>query len=150
VTTAVVVDAAVALKWVVTEPGSEQAGALLTAMAEGALSLVAPEHLVGEISNGLRKRSIAVAEGANMPTTPDGVKVFQQTGIAFGPGKAANAGGVATLPATGGGRGARGGGPAGCRHRQVQHDLGALERTGGSSRSHSSCPVRASSARRCR
>jgi len=56
VTTAVVVDAAVALKWVVTEPGSEQAGALLTAMAEGALSLVAPEHLVGEISNGLRKR----------------------------------------------------------------------------------------------
>jgi glutamate dehydrogenase (NADP+) len=39
---------------------------------------------------------IAVAEGANMPTTPEGVKVFQDAGISFGPGKAANAGGVAT------------------------------------------------------
>ena len=39
---------------------------------------------------------IAVAEGANMPTTPDGVRVFLEAGIAFGPGKAANAGGVAT------------------------------------------------------
>lgn len=39
---------------------------------------------------------IAVAEGANMPTTPGGVKVFHEAGIAFGPGKAANAGGVAT------------------------------------------------------
>jgi len=39
---------------------------------------------------------IAVAEGANMPTTPEGVKVFLESGIAYGPGKAANAGGVAT------------------------------------------------------
>jgi len=39
---------------------------------------------------------IAVGEGANMPTTPGGVKVFQEAGIAYGPGKAANAGGVAT------------------------------------------------------
>jgi len=39
---------------------------------------------------------IAVAEGANMPTTPDGVRVFKDAGIAYGPGKAANAGGVAT------------------------------------------------------
>ena len=38
----------------------------------------------------------AIAEGANMPTTPGGVRVFQQSGIAYGPGKAANAGGVAT------------------------------------------------------
>ncbi|GMQ94052.1 MAG: NADP-specific glutamate dehydrogenase [Acidimicrobiia bacterium] len=37
-----------------------------------------------------------VAEGANMPTVPDGVKLFQEAGILFGPGKAANAGGVAT------------------------------------------------------
>jgi glutamate dehydrogenase (NADP+) len=44
------------------------------------------------IANGC----IAVAEGANMPTTPGGVKVFREAGIAFGPGKAANAGGVAT------------------------------------------------------
>ena len=39
---------------------------------------------------------IAVGEGANMPTTPEGVRVFQAAGIAYGPGKAANAGGVAT------------------------------------------------------
>ena len=38
----------------------------------------------------------AVAEGANMPTTPEGIKVFMKAKIAFGPGKAANAGGVAT------------------------------------------------------
>jgi glutamate dehydrogenase (NADP+) len=39
---------------------------------------------------------LAVGEGANMPTTPEGVKVFLEGGVAFGPGKAANAGGVAT------------------------------------------------------
>lgn len=39
---------------------------------------------------------IAVGEGANMPTTPDGTKVFLGGGVLFGPGKAANAGGVAT------------------------------------------------------
>lgn len=39
---------------------------------------------------------IAVGEGANMPTTPEGVKIFLEAGIAYGPGKAANAGGVAT------------------------------------------------------
>ncbi len=44
------------------------------------------------VSNGC----IAVAEGANMPTTPEGVRLFLDAGIAFGPGKAANAGGVAT------------------------------------------------------
>ena len=38
---------------------------------------------------------ICVAEGANMPTTPDGVKIFQEAKILYGPGKAANAGGVA-------------------------------------------------------
>jgi glutamate dehydrogenase (NADP+) len=39
---------------------------------------------------------IAVAEGANMPTTPEGIRVFEEAGIPFGPGKAANGGGVAT------------------------------------------------------
>jgi glutamate dehydrogenase (NADP+) len=39
---------------------------------------------------------IAVAEGANMPSTPEAVSVFQDAQIAYGPGKAANAGGVAT------------------------------------------------------
>jgi len=39
---------------------------------------------------------IAVGEGANMPCTPDAVHVFRAAGVLFGPGKAANAGGVAT------------------------------------------------------
>lgn len=37
-----------------------------------------------------------VAEGANMPTVPEGVNIFLKAGIFYGPGKAANAGGVAT------------------------------------------------------
>ncbi|MFH2046624.1 MAG: NADP-specific glutamate dehydrogenase [Pseudomonadota bacterium] len=39
---------------------------------------------------------ICVAEGANMPSTPEAVKIFQDNNILYGPGKAANAGGVAT------------------------------------------------------
>jgi glutamate dehydrogenase (NADP+) len=39
---------------------------------------------------------ICVSEGANMPTVPDGVDVFLSAKICYGPGKAANAGGVAT------------------------------------------------------
>jgi glutamate dehydrogenase (NADP+) len=39
---------------------------------------------------------IAIGEGANMPTTPEGVSVFQKAKILYAPGKAANAGGVAT------------------------------------------------------
>ena len=44
------------------------------------------------IANGV----IAVAEGANMPTTLEATKAFQDAGVLFAPGKAANAGGVAT------------------------------------------------------
>ena len=51
--------------------------------AEGAKALVA---------NGV----MAVAEGANMPSTPEAVAIFQQNGVLFAPAKAANAGGVAT------------------------------------------------------
>lgn len=43
------------------------------------------------VANGV----MAVAEGANMPTTPDAVEYLQQNGVLFGPAKAANAGGVA-------------------------------------------------------
>jgi glutamate dehydrogenase (NADP+) len=39
---------------------------------------------------------IAVGEGANMPSTPEAIKVFLDSGVSFGPAKAANAGGVAT------------------------------------------------------
>ncbi len=44
------------------------------------------------VKNGCK----AVAEGANMPTTLEGTKVFLDSGVLFGPAKAANAGGVAT------------------------------------------------------
>ena len=44
----------------------------------------------------IKNGCIAVAEGANMPCTPDAVEVFVKNNILFGPGKAANAGGVAT------------------------------------------------------
>jgi len=44
------------------------------------------------IRNGVR----IVAEGANMPTTPAASRAFSQAGVAFAPGKAVNAGGVAT------------------------------------------------------
>ncbi|MCR5428681.1 MAG: NADP-specific glutamate dehydrogenase [Lachnospiraceae bacterium] len=43
------------------------------------------------VSNGV----MAVAEGANMPSTPEAIEVFQKAGILFAPAKAANAGGVA-------------------------------------------------------
>ncbi|MFE6228800.1 MULTISPECIES: NADP-specific glutamate dehydrogenase [unclassified Streptomyces] len=43
------------------------------------------------VRNGVK----AVAEGANMPTTAAAVHLLQEAGVAFGPGKAANAGGVA-------------------------------------------------------
>ena len=39
---------------------------------------------------------VAVSEGANMPSTPDAIRIFQQHKLLFAPGKAANAGGVAT------------------------------------------------------
>lgn len=44
------------------------------------------------VRNGVK----AVSEGANMPTTPEAVALLKAAGVAFGPGKAANAGGVAT------------------------------------------------------
>lgn len=44
----------------------------------------------------LKNGCIAVAEGANMPCTPEAVELFQQAGACYAPGKAANAGGVAT------------------------------------------------------
>jgi glutamate dehydrogenase (NADP+) len=49
-------------------------------------------HAAALVKNGC----ICVAEGANMPSTPDAVKIFQENNVLYGPGKAANAGGVAT------------------------------------------------------
>jgi len=44
------------------------------------------------VDNGVK----VVSEGANMPTAPDAIHIFQNGGVLYGPGKAANAGGVAT------------------------------------------------------
>lgn len=49
-------------------------------------------HAAALVKNGC----ICVAEGANMPSTPEAVKIFQENNVLYGPGKAANAGGVAT------------------------------------------------------
>jgi len=49
-----------------------------------------------DAANLVRNGVFVVSEGANMPTHLDGVKVFLDSRILFGPGKAANAGGVAT------------------------------------------------------
>ena len=49
-----------------------------------------------DAQNLLKNGVFVVAEGANMPTTLDGVKIFLDARILYGPGKAANAGGVAT------------------------------------------------------
>ena len=43
----------------------------------------------------VRNGCVAVAEGANMPTEPDAMDVFQRNGVLYAPGKASNAGGVA-------------------------------------------------------
>jgi glutamate dehydrogenase (NADP+) len=50
----------------------------------------------GAAARLVRGGLVAVGEGANMPCTRDAVSVFQEAGVLFGPGKAANAGGVAT------------------------------------------------------
>jgi glutamate dehydrogenase (NADP+) len=48
------------------------------------------EHARALVANGC----IAVSEGANMPSTPEAIRVFQEAKILYAPGKAANAGGV--------------------------------------------------------
>ncbi|HJX72459.1 MAG TPA: NADP-specific glutamate dehydrogenase [Bacteroidales bacterium] len=49
-----------------------------------------------DASNLIANNCICVCEGANMPCTPDAIELLQQNDILFAPGKAANAGGVAT------------------------------------------------------
>ncbi len=62
-----------------------------------ALPCATQNELNGEEAATLIKNGCkAVAEGANMPCTPEAVAAFQAAGVAFGPAKAANAGGVAT------------------------------------------------------
>ena len=62
-----------------------------------ALPCATQNELNGEEAAALVANNvIAVAEGANMPCTPEAVTAFQNAGVLFAPGKASNAGGVAT------------------------------------------------------
>lgn len=62
-----------------------------------AIPCATQNELNGDDAKQLIERGIkVVGEGANMPCTPEAVEVFRQKGILFAPGKACNAGGVAT------------------------------------------------------
>ncbi len=62
-----------------------------------ALPCATQNELNGDEADMLIKNGVvAVAEGANMPSTPEAVEKFLKAGVMFGPAKAANAGGVAT------------------------------------------------------
>ena len=62
-----------------------------------ALPCATQNEISGKNAAALVKNGcICVAEGANMPSTPEAIKSFQENKILYGPGKAANAGGVAT------------------------------------------------------
>ncbi|MFC2758020.1 NADP-specific glutamate dehydrogenase [Propionibacterium acidifaciens] len=62
-----------------------------------ALPCATQNELDGDAANTLLRGGCGVvSEGANMPSTPEAVEAFQKAGILFAPGKAANAGGVAT------------------------------------------------------
>jgi glutamate dehydrogenase (NADP+) len=65
--------------------------------AQCAFPSATQNEISGEDAKELVKNGCyVVGEGANMPTMPDGVEHFRQAKILYGPGKAANAGGVAT------------------------------------------------------
>ena len=68
---------------------AEGAEIALPCATQNEINLDDARHLV---NNGVR----VVAEGANMPTEPEAVHFLMENGVLFGPGKAANAGGVAT------------------------------------------------------
>jgi len=65
--------------------------------ADVAMPSATQNELNGQDARTLLKNGVkAVGEGANMPCTPEAVRAFLDSGILFAPGKAANAGGVAT------------------------------------------------------
>ncbi|SDR90664.1 NADP-specific glutamate dehydrogenase [Corynebacterium timonense] len=72
-------------------------GSIWNLEADVALPCATQNELSGENARALVGNGVKyVAEGANMPSTPEAVEVFRENKISFGPGKAANAGGVAT------------------------------------------------------
>ena len=76
---------------------TEGCSGIWTIPCDIALPCATQNELNGESAKALIANGVmAVGEGANMPSTPDAVKAFQDAGILFAPAKAANAGGVAT------------------------------------------------------
>ncbi len=72
-------------------------GHVWSAKCDVALPCATQNELNGEDAKALIANGCyAVAEGANMPSTPEAVALLQKSGVLFAPGKAANAGGVAT------------------------------------------------------
>ena len=72
-------------------------GGIWTIPCDVALPCATQNELDGEAAKALIANGVvAVAEGANMPSTPEAIEAFQAAGVLFGPAKAANAGGVAT------------------------------------------------------
>jgi glutamate dehydrogenase (NADP+) len=77
--------------------GKEEFNPLWNHKADCAFPSATQNEINEKDARNLVKNGVyVVSEGANMPTTPDGVKVFLDAKILYGPGKAANAGGVAT------------------------------------------------------
>ena len=80
-------------------PGARVAtgGSVWQVPCDVALPCATQNELDGDAAAILVKNGCGVvAEGANMPSTPEAIEVFQKAGILYAPGKAANAGGVAT------------------------------------------------------
>ena len=72
-------------------------GSIWDLEADVALPCATQNELNGDHARALAGNGVRyVAEGANMPSTPEAIEVFRGKGIHFAPGKAANAGGVAT------------------------------------------------------
>lgn len=72
-------------------------GSIWDVPCQVAMPSATQNELTGKDAHTLiRNGVVAVGEGANMPSTPEAVHAFQTAGILFAPGKAANAGGVAT------------------------------------------------------
>jgi glutamate dehydrogenase (NADP+) len=69
------------------KPWGEKADIALPSATQNELN---GDHAQMLVDNGV----IAVSEGANMPSTPEAIRIFQEAKILYAPGKAANAGGV--------------------------------------------------------
>jgi glutamate dehydrogenase (NADP+) len=74
-----------------------EGGSIWDVPCDVAMPSATQNELDGDAARTLARNGCRyVVEGANMPATPDAVDAFRKAGVAFAPGKAANAGGVAT------------------------------------------------------